>query len=276
MANNSQSQQDTLHDAKVSFQSLFETIGPFLTIGTILVAWEITARLELVIPYLLPAFSVVIERIGEDLLSGTLITNLGLTLYRAMAGFAIAAVVGMTIGILMSEVSLIRWFFDPLVSIGLPLPKIALLPIFILWFGPFDATKIFMVAFSAVFTVIIATYSGARSIDKNLLWSAQSLGANKRQIIWEILMPGALPQTFTGLQIAMPICLIVTLVCEMVMGGRGLGDEMIANARYADSPGVFAGIVEIAVCGFAIIKAMDLVRGRILSWHPETEKNATA
>ena len=104
---------------------------------------------------------------------------------------------------------------------------------------------------------------------------AQSLGANRREILREVILPAALPQILTGLQIAMPICLIVVLITEMIMGGQGLGDSMLRSARYVDSPGVFAGIVEIGLVGFCVIKAMEYARRRLLVWHPETRTGTT-
>ena len=256
-------------------KSAFDTVGPYLTITALLLAWELAARLELVIAFLLPPLSVVLARIGEDLMSGQLITDIAITLYRTLIAFGIAATGGITLGILISRVAPVRWFFDPLISIGLPMPKIALLPIFMLWFGLFDLSKILMVAFSASFQIIITTWSATQAIEKELIWSAQSLGANRREILREVILPAALPQILTGLQIAMPICLIVVLITEMIMGGQGLGDSMLRSARYVDSPGVFAGIVEIGVLGFCVIKAMEKIRRRLLAWHQETRRETT-
>lgn len=257
-------------------RGVVDRVGPFFTIAVVLIAWEVTARLEIVIPYLLPALSVVVMRIVEDTISGQLPLDIAITLYRTLVAFALAAVIGVVIGLLISRVVAVRWFFDPIVSIGLPMPKIALLTIFMLWFGLHDLSKILMVTFSASFQIIIATWAATSNVDKELIWSARSLGASDRQVLWEVIMPGALPQILTGLQIAMPICLIVILVTEMAMGGRGLGDTMLASARYADSPGVFAGIVEIGLVGFCVIKTMERVRRRLLVWHHEANKEVAA
>lgn len=254
---------------------VFETLGPFVTIGGLLIAWELMARLEVVIAFLLPPLSVVLMRIGDDLIAGRLLTDIAITLYRTLAAFGIAAVGGVTLGILISRFATVRWFFDPLISIGLPMPKLALIPIFMLWFGLFDLSKILMVAFSASFQVVITTWAATQGVDKALIWSARSLGATDRQVLREVVLPAALPQILTGLQIAMPICLIVVLVTEMVMGGQGLGDSMLRSARYVDSPGVFAGIVEIGVLGFCVIKAMEYLRRRLLVWHQETQQATT-
>ena len=96
-----------------------------------------------------------------------------------------------------------------------------------LWFGLHDSSKILIVAFSVSLQIVISTYAATRGVEKELLWSARSLGANEREILREIVLPAALPQILTGLQIAVPVCLIIVVVTEMVMGGRGLGDSML-------------------------------------------------
>jgi len=262
-------------ESRPALARAFDTFAPYVIIGVLLIAWEVAAQEKLVIPFLLPALSVVLERIGTDLTSGALAYNIGITLYRTVVGFALAAMIGVSIGVLMTRVVSVRWFFDPLVSIGLPMPKVALLPVFMLWFGLFDASKILMVAFSACFQIIITTWHGTQGVDKELIWSARSLGAKDREVLWEIVMPAAMPQILTGLQIAMPVCLIVVLVTEMQMGGRGLGDAMLVAARYAQTPGVFAGIIEIGTVGFCIIKGMEYLRKRLLVWHQETMREET-
>jgi ABC-type nitrate/sulfonate/bicarbonate transport system permease component len=249
-----------------------DALGPFATMAAILIGWEVLARQQIVMPFLLPAMSVVVARVGEDLVSGRLLLDTAVTLYRAFAAFALAAAVGVTLGLLIARIAAVRWFLDPLLSIGLPMPKLALLPIFMLWFGLFDLSKILMVAFSASFQIVIATWAATQNVEKELVWSARSLGANDRQTLWEVVLPAALPQILTGLQIALPICLIVALVTEMIMGGGGLGDTMLQSARYVDSPGVFAGIVEIGFVGYFCIKGMEVLRRRLLAWHQEVQK----
>lgn len=241
----------------------------------LLVGWEALASSGAVSAFLLPRFTVVAVRIVEDTLSGVLPVQLGLTLWRALAGFALAGVIGVAIGVMMARNKAAAWFFDPLVSIGFPAPKIAFLPVFILWFGLFDLSKILMTAFAAIFPVIAATAAGTEGVDKYILWSARNAGASERNILYEIVLPAALPQIMTGLQVALPISLIVTIVSEMVMGGEGLGGAMMGAARFADSVGVFAGIVQIAVAGNLLIKTIELVRRRLLVWHQETQQIST-
>lgn len=243
----------------------------WVSVIVFLAAWEILARSHIFTEFLLPSFSAASERLIEDTLSGEILRNLGLTMLRAFTGFAMGAGAGIVIGVMMARIPIVRWFFDPLVSIGLPMPKIAFIPVFILWFGVFDESKILMVAFNTLFPVIVATMAGAEAVDRILIWSARSLGASPRRLLFEIAIPAALPEIFTGLQIAMPIALIVAIVSEMAMGGEGLGGALMTQMRFADSRGVFSGILAIGIAGSVVVKAMELIRRRLLVWHQETQ-----
>jgi ABC-type nitrate/sulfonate/bicarbonate transport system permease component len=250
-------------------------VGSLLPLIALVVGWEALSRSGIVSTFLLPPLSAVLQRVWDDALSGELTVNLGMTLYRALAGFAIAAVGGVALGILMTRNRFVRWFFDPIVSVGFPMPKIAFLPIFMLWLGLYDVSKITMAAFNAIFPVVVATIAAAEGVDRHLLWSARSLGAGERELLRQIILPAALPQIMTGLQVALPVSMIVTIVTEMLMGGQGLGGAMIAASRFADSPGVFAGIVEIAVAGLCLVKGIAVLRRRLLIWHQEAQDPTT-
>jgi ABC-type nitrate/sulfonate/bicarbonate transport system permease component len=252
------------------------SLAPWLSTAAFFLLWEGFARSGFVTPFMLPAFSVVVERIAGDAMSGDLVQNLGLSLYRSLAGFLIAATAGVALGIGMVRSRVLRWFFDPIISIGFPMPKIAFLPIVGLWLGYYDASKISMIVFDAIFPIVTATIAGAQAVERELVWSARNMGASERQILWEIVFPAALPQILTGLQVALPIALIVCIVAEMTMGGIGLGGAMLTASRFADSPGVFAGIVEVAAAGLALVKGMSVLRRRLLLWHQEALAPATA
>jgi ABC-type nitrate/sulfonate/bicarbonate transport system permease component len=246
-----------------------------LPIVALLLVWEGIAQSGWVTPFMLPAFSDVAARIWNDAVAGDLLINARVTLYRALVGFLIAAVGGIAIGAAMARSAVARWFFDPIISVGFPMPKIAFLPIIILWLGLFDVSKIAMVVLDAIFPVVTATIAGIAGVERELIWSARNMGARERELIWQVVLPAALPQILTGLQVALPIALIVAIVAEMAMGGYGLGGAMLTASRFADSRGVFAGIVEIAVVGYVLIKAMALLRQRLLVWHQEALEPAT-
>ena len=240
------------------------------------VAWEALARSGTFTHFQLPALSEVIERIWNDGVSGDLWLNTAQTLYRALTAFAICAVFGVLIGTAMSRNVVASWFFDPIISVGFPMPKIAFLPVVILWLGVFDISKITIIVIDAIFPVIAATVIAIQGVERELIWSARNMGANDRELLTQVVLPAALPQIMTGLQVALPLSLIVAVVAEMLMGGYGLGGAMMTASRFANSTGVFAGIVEIAIVGYCLVKAMSLIRRRLLIWHQEASEPTTA
>ena len=242
------------------------------SISLVLVAWEVLARSGTFTPFQLPALSDVLVRIWEHASSGDLFLNTALTLYRALVSFAICAVGGVAIGMAMSRNRIANWFFDPIISVGFPMPKIAFLPVVILWLGVYDVSKITIIVIDAIFPVIAATVIAIQGVERELIWSARNMGANQRELLMQIVLPAALPQILTGLQVALPLTLIVAVVAEMLMGGYGLGGAMMDASRFANSTGVFAGIVEIAVVGYCLVKAMAILRRRLLIWHQEANE----
>ncbi|AMN39342.1 ABC transporter permease [Rhodoplanes sp. Z2-YC6860] len=251
------------------------SIARMSSVLALLIGWEVLARSGTFTPFVLPSLTSVVERIWSDALSGELFINIGLTMYRALVGFFISMIGGIVIGAAMSRNVIANWFFDPIVSVGFPMPKIAFLPVVILWLGVYDVSKITIVVIDAIFPVIAATVLAIRGVEHELIWSARNMGATDRQVLTQVVLPAALPQILTGLQVALPISMIVAVVAEMLMGGYGLGGAMMTASRFADSRGVFAGIVEIAIVGYVLIKLMAMLRRRLLIWHPEANEPAT-
>jgi ABC-type nitrate/sulfonate/bicarbonate transport system permease component len=259
----------TLLSGQRALRAVASAFARIASVVALAVAWELLARSGAVTPFMLPPLSAVLERMWNDLVAGDLLLNTGVTLYRALTGFLIGAVFGVILGMLISRGGVVHWFFDPIISVGFPMPKIAFLPVVMLWLGVFDVSKICMIAVEAIFPVVTATVAGMRGVERELLWSARNMGAGERELLWQIALPAALPQIITGLQVALPIALIVAVVTEMFMGGYGLGGAMNTASRFADSRGVFAGIVEIAIVGYVLVKGMSLARRRLLLWHQE-------
>lgn len=247
-------------------------VAPLGSILVLLLIWEGFAKSGMLTPFLLPPIETIFGRVIRDIANGSFFLKAALTLYRGLTGFALAALMAVTIGVVMSRKSLVRWFFDPIISVGFPMPKVAFLPIFLLWFGAYDTSKIMLIAFASFFAIAVNTVAGTQAVERHLIWSAQSLGASERRIVWSVILPGALPQILTGFQIALPLGLIVCIVSEMLMGGVGLGGSMIYAQRFADSPGVFAGIVEIGLVGTAAIYSLRVARRKLLSWHTEASR----
>jgi ABC-type nitrate/sulfonate/bicarbonate transport system permease component len=245
---------------------LIEATGSLIAI---LLLWMFATNRGAISDFLLPSPAAVLARMGDDLQSGDLLSSLTLTLENAGIGYLIAIFSGTVLGILMARVTLVKWFFDPLISLGFPMPKIAFLPIFLLWLGPTDAARITVVAISALFPVVVAAEAGAQGVEKTLIWSARAMGTSQRDVLWQIILPAILPTLFTGFQIALPVALVTTIVAEMLTGSDGIGGAMLGAMRFADSPGVFAGIVTIALTGIVVMRGMEALRRRVLRWHAE-------
>ncbi|MBI3091878.1 MAG: ABC transporter permease [Candidatus Tectomicrobia bacterium] len=243
----------------------------YYSVLLLIIVWEVVARLNLVTPFLLPSVSSILKGVYKATLEADLIRDTALTTYRALLSFCVALVIAVPIGISMARIRVIHWFFDPIVSIGFPTPKISFLPIFILWFGLFDRPKIFLATLACTFPIVTATYLGTMGVDKYLLWSARNMGTSENSLLRKVIFPATLPQVLNGAQIAMPISIIVVIVSEMLMGGGGLGNYIMVAQRFADSVSVFAGLLVISVLGYLLQKILEKVRALVLHWHEETQ-----
>lgn len=255
------------------FGQLIWRLRYFYSIVVLLAIWEGVTRAGWVDPFLLPSLTSIATRGFEEISSGAIFPHLTETAYRAISSLVYAALIGVGIGAAMRIFPIMRWFWEPVVSALFPIPKIAFMPIFILWFGVFDASKIIMTVFASVVPIISATYLGARNIDQHLFWSARSMGTPERKMMLKIVVPAALPSIFSGIQIATPLCLIVSVVTEMMSGGRGLGAYMIFATRFGESDKVFFGIIVTALFGIALIEAMRQIRKFLLPWHAESTRS---
>jgi ABC-type nitrate/sulfonate/bicarbonate transport system permease component len=229
-------------------------------------AWEIVARSGAVPFFFLPPLSVIAGTFAAQIADCSLPQETLLTLFRAFGGFVIAVAVGVTLGIAMARFKAVHWFFDPLVSLGMSVPTLTLVPAFMLWFGIGHASKILLVALSCICPMTVSTYNGARDVHHVLVWSARTMGTPERKLLWKVILPAATPYIFNGMQVALPISLIVAFVFEMVAGGGGLGFMEVMAARFFKAPDLFAALFAILIVGFAVDRVLRTIRGRVLGW----------
>jgi ABC-type nitrate/sulfonate/bicarbonate transport system permease component len=237
-----------------------------LTVAAILIGWEAAARAKLTPELFLPSVSAVLVALRDGIADRSLPIDLGVSLYRAFAGLVLASVVGVAAGIAMARSRMIRWFLDPFIGLAFPAPKIAFLPIFVLWFGIDHMSKILLVAFSSVFPIVIATYSAAISVNHLLIWSSLSLGSSRPMIMWRVILPACYPRIFAAFRVAVPVALITAFTAEMVAGGGGMGATLMYAQRFFETPTVFAYIVTMLAVGLVFDKAMLAIRDRFPSW----------
>jgi ABC-type nitrate/sulfonate/bicarbonate transport system permease component len=159
----------------------------------LVVVWEAAARLGLVRPLFLPPFSMVLDQLYATLAQGELVPPLLVSLYRTAMGLLLAAVIGIPLGFLMVRSRVMAWLFDPIVAFGNPAPKLALIPVFTLWFGIDHLSKIMLVAATTVFPFILAAAAGARSVPLNQIWAARAMGSSELMLLRRVVLPASLP-----------------------------------------------------------------------------------
>jgi ABC-type nitrate/sulfonate/bicarbonate transport system permease component len=232
---------DSPMEKTVSQRNLYaRSLISVLTVG---VLWEAAARAGLTSPLFLPPFTKVISEWWAVCADGSLPIDLAISLSRAAIGLGLATLIGVPLGIAMARNRVLHWLFDPVIALAFPSPKIAFLPIFILWFGIYSLSKILLVAFACVFPILIGSFAAAASVNRVWIWSAASMGTSDLGMLFRIVLPAAWPRIFASLRVALPVSLITTFTAEMVSGGGGMGATLMYSQRFFESPTVFAYIL---------------------------------
>lgn len=244
---------------------------PVVSVTAVVLVWWAMAWSGRISPYLLPSPYTVARRLVTLLTSGEAIKQSVVTLLRTLAGLGLAIAVGSVIGLWMGRSRRAEWAFEPVVSILFPTPKIAFLPIFILWFGAFDLSKILIAAFICAFPVITACQQGVRDMDTRLSWVGRNFGMSERRIFWKIVLPACIPALLNGAEVALPFAFIAITVSEMIAGGGGIGASMMLAARFADSTTVFGWLIVLAAMGALLTIAARAFRENLLRWHTEVD-----
>jgi NitT/TauT family transport system permease protein len=225
-------------------------VVPFVVVGAI---WEIAAHAGLFPKVLFPSLEQVALTVARLTMSGVLLHHALDTLIRLVGGFALAATVGVGIGLLIGRS---RWAEDtilPLVSILAPIPGLAYTPLFLLWFGPGNLTAILLVGFVASFAVIYNTWTGVKTVKEIWLRSAQAMGANERRLFRQVILPGALPYILTGLRLGLAQAWRVLVAVEMLAAVPwGLGWLIFGAREFLNTDVMLGGVAVIAIIGLAL------------------------
>ena len=238
-----------------------------ISVLTVIVLWEAAARAGLAPALFLPPFTKVISEWWSVCADGSLPLDLSVSLSRAAVGLGLATAIGVPLGIAMARSRFLHWLFDPVIALAFPSPKIAFLPIFILWFGIYSISKILLVAFACVFPIVIGTYAAASAVNRVWIWSAYSLGTSNLALLFRVVLPAAWPRIFAALRVALPVSLITTFTAEMVGGGGGMGAALMYSQRFFESPTVFAYILTMLVVGLVLDAMMLKIQQAFPAWH---------
>ena len=243
-------------------------VGAIVIIVAVIVAWEIFVRVKGVQPIFLPAPSAILKYLIIMITDGEMTSDLGVTFLRIMAGFLVAAVSGILVGVAMGMSRLVARIVDPWIAAFYPLPKISLIPLLIIWLGTGESYKIVISAVTAFFPVAIATFASIRQVDSGMVKAAKDLGANTRQIQLKVVIPAALPGIFSGLQLGMGVTIIMVVAAEMIGGSSdsGMGYLLIHAGQVMETEKVFAGLIVLAVFGAFITYTQKRIDRLIAPW----------
>ena len=241
---------------------------PALVIVAFVLGWEWLVRARGIAPVYLPAPSSIAVYFGRMVADGSLPMNLGVTLLRVFAGFAVAAIAGVALGVLMGMSRLAARIADPWIAALYPLPKIALIPLLLIWLGTGEAYKIVISAVTAFFPIVISTYAGIREVDRGLMKAAQDLGASARQVQLKVVIPAAIPSIFAGLHLGMGVTIILVIAAEMIGGSSqsGVGYLLMQAGQVMETEKVFADLVALAVFGALVIKLQQWIDRKVAPW----------
>ena len=239
----------------------------FALIALLVVLWEVAGILKWVDPFTVPRVSSVAATFWDLLKSGELPRQVGSSLWRMFAGYAIGVVLGVAVGVLMGSFRAAYHLLEPLTEILRPIPSPAYVPLAILFLGIDDEMKIFMIGFASFFPVLLNAYSGVRAVDPVHLGTASTFGARGMRLLWQIVLPSAAPYIFTGMRISLAVALIVMVISEMVAASSGIGYFILAAQRGFKVREMYAGIITLAAIGYGMNRLFLAIEARMLAWH---------
>ena len=240
-------------------------ISPIVFV-VLLALWEAGSRTGVISPLVLPAPSEAFEAFRQLLESGLLWKHLGASFYRLIVGWSVGTVLGVGAGFLIGLFSLARAGLSPLVSAIFPIPKIALLPLFVIWFGIGEGSKVATILFGTFFPTVITTYGGVDNVDRTLIRMGQSFGLSWASIVRKIIFPGALPAILSGFRISASIAIILLVAAEMIGAEFGVGAYILLAGSLMATDQLIAGVAILSTMGLCVAWLIGKAERYFLRW----------
>ncbi|UDF32715.1 UNVERIFIED_ORG: ABC transporter permease subunit (plasmid) [Roseateles sp. XES5] len=241
-----------------------------LTIGAILGLWGLASAYAMVSPVFLPSPRQVAIALYNLVVTGfvdaTLAEHVGASLYRIFGALIASILIGIPAGIAIGTSRVGRGILDPIVEFLRPLPPLAYLPLVIIWVGIGEASKITVIALSMLPSIILSTSAGVRAVSKDHVNAARSLGASKRQVLGEVVLPSAVPSILTGIRIALGAGWTTLVAAELVAATSGIGFMIQSAAQFLVTDIVIAGIVVIALIAIVLEYVARLIERSLVPW----------
>lgn len=248
------------------FQLRERRMLPLVALICLLAAWEVSSLLGALPALFMPAPHAVLSALYNLLVSGKLLQHVSASLGRIVLGWLLGASAGLSLGFAMGMFSVARALGMALTAALFPVPKIALLPLFILWFGIGEPAKVATIAFGVFFPTVISTYAAVDHVPRNLIAMAQSFGVPTRAIVWKVIVPGALPGVLAGFRISSSIALILVVAAEMIGAQVGIGAFVLTAGNLMQTDQLIAGVVLLSLLGLATSGLISALERRLLRW----------
>ena len=237
--------------------------APFVLLGV----WEVLARSAVISPVYWPPPTTLAETARDQIANGTLVADTRITLFRVLVGFVLGAVPGVLLGLAMGLFWPVRLLLMPIASAIYAIPKIALVPFALITFGIGETSKLFLVAISIVFLVMLSTMGGVLSLDPAYRDVARDFRASRWQVFTTVALPGTLPAIFTGFRLALGFALVVIVGTEFVSpGDGGIGDLIWESWQVLRIRVMFVGLIVTGLMGWGLTAALDLIERLVVPW----------
>ncbi|EMJ5852652.1 taurine ABC transporter permease TauC [Klebsiella aerogenes] len=246
------------------------------TLAVLLAIWWAVTALQLISPLFLPSPWQVLQKLltiagPQGFMDATLWQHLAASLTRIAIALVLAAIVGVPVGIAMGLSPTVRGILDPLIELYRPVPPLAWLPLVIIWFGIGETPKILLIYLAIFAPVVMSTLAGVKSAQQVRIRAAQSLGASRAQVLWLVILPGALPEILTGLRIGLGVGWSTLVAAELIAATRGLGFMVQSAGEFLATDVVLAGIAVIAIIAFVLELGLRALQRRLTPWHGEVQ-----
>jgi ABC-type nitrate/sulfonate/bicarbonate transport system permease component len=236
------------------------------SVAAVLGVWELAPRVGAVRRQSVPPLSDVLGEIGEVLRRPEFLDQLGASAGRWAVGLGLALLVGVPLGTVMGRWRPLHALVDPLLVVGYPVPKAALILLFVLWWGAGDVSRVAVIVTGSLIPIVISSYHGAHGVPAPLLWSARALGTGRVRLWARVIVPAALPQILSGLRLAIGIAIFTALGSELLIRGSGLGASLFTALDNGQTLEVFALSTIVATLGFLVDAAYVAAARRALPW----------
>jgi ABC-type nitrate/sulfonate/bicarbonate transport system permease component len=241
-------------------------VASFVVAAGFIALWQVIAHFKLVSPVFLPGPDRAWASLVRGFEGGALLEKVVGTITHMALGWFLASIAGIGLGAIIGSSRAMRSYLAPTLEFLRPLPVSAIIPVAIALFGLTEGMALFVIAFGAIWPMLLATVHGFAAVEPRLYEVARTLHMSRLAVIFKIALPSASPDILSGMRLSLTVALILAVVCEMLAGLSGLGQWVLLSARSFRSADLFAGVILLGVIGYVTATAMALAERRLLAW----------